>query len=468
MNFALWNGGPQTFVWSMLIAYVGAMSQAASLAEMASAVPIAGAQYHWTNALAPPSIRRFTTWLQGWMTWFGWIAIVAVIVNLTVLVLEAIITLQNPTYVAQRWHTSCIMIVIIILFGLLNSIRYTFYLVPWLELVAGVLHVSLFILFTTVLWVMGSRNTTDYIFFHREVSSGWDNSFVSWNLGMLTCVSSFISLDSAVHLSEEVKLAKKAVPRAVFWGLAVNGALAFVMVISVLSAMGPFDEEMAYSAFPIGLVFLRTTKSTAATTAMVFGIFVILAFSSLGCVASVSRLTWAWARDGGLPKWFAQVNPKHRLPIRAIWLALSLNILLSLINIGSTAAYGAILSLATITLFSSYGIAVLCMLLARYQHARGKQTLELGEWNMSWYGKYVNAFALLYTSYMAVFLPIPYFLPVTAVTMNYSGPIFAACIIFIVVTWFTYGKRKWPGVNNEIVEIVKNRAGTSGQQAGTA
>ena len=42
--------------------------------------------------------------------------------------------------------------------------------------------------------------------------------------------------------------------------------------------------------------------------------------------------------------------------------------------------------------------------------------------------------------------------------MNYSGPIFGVCLIFVIVTWFIYGKNKWPGVNNEIVEIVKSRA----------
>ena len=44
MFFALYNGGPQTFAWSIVIVYFGAVSQAASIAEMASIVPIAGAQ----------------------------------------------------------------------------------------------------------------------------------------------------------------------------------------------------------------------------------------------------------------------------------------------------------------------------------------------------------------------------------------------------------------------------------------
>lgn len=46
MYFALYNGGPQTFAWSILIVFCGAIAQAASLGEMSSILPIAGAQYH--------------------------------------------------------------------------------------------------------------------------------------------------------------------------------------------------------------------------------------------------------------------------------------------------------------------------------------------------------------------------------------------------------------------------------------
>ena len=47
----------------------------------------------------------------------------------------------------------------------------------------------------------------------------------------------------------------------------------------------------------------------------------IIGFGSVfASLASVSRLTWAFARDGGLPfsRFFAYVNPHYRIPIRAI------------------------------------------------------------------------------------------------------------------------------------------------------
>lgn len=76
--------------------------------------------------------------------------------------------------------------------GLVNT--YAFKLVPWMETVAGVLHICLFIIFVVVLGVMGAHNDAKFVFLERNVSSGWSDTFVAWNLGMLTCVWSFTGL----------------------------------------------------------------------------------------------------------------------------------------------------------------------------------------------------------------------------------------------------------------------------------
>jgi choline transport protein len=69
---------------------------------------------------------------------------------------------------------------------------------------------------------------------------------------------------------------------------------------------------------------------------------------------------------------------------------------------------------------------------------------------------------------MAVFLPIPYSLPVTAATMNYAGPIFVALMIYVLSSWYLWGRKKWPGINNDIVEFVKEHAGSEDHSPRTA
>lgn len=114
MYFAPYNGGPQTFVLSFVIVFCGAIAQAASLGEMASIQPVAGAQYHWTYHLAPQRVRRFATWIQGWATWFGYVSLLAGIANVTIILLESMIQLNHENYVPgvgirRFWSSECVL-----------------------------------------------------------------------------------------------------------------------------------------------------------------------------------------------------------------------------------------------------------------------------------------------------------------------------------------------------------------------
>ncbi|KAM5491140.1 hypothetical protein MaudMau93_002161 [Microsporum audouinii] len=59
------NGGPRALAWGIIVVIAGGLAQSASMAEMASMQPIAGAQYHWTHHLAPQKHKKFITWMQG-------------------------------------------------------------------------------------------------------------------------------------------------------------------------------------------------------------------------------------------------------------------------------------------------------------------------------------------------------------------------------------------------------------------
>ena len=305
LSAVLYNGGPQTLAWGILVVAAGALAQSASLAEMASLQPIAGAQYHWTHYLAPPSQRRFITWMQGWITWFGWVSLLAGVANTTAYMLQSLIVVNNPSYVPERWHLTLIIFALVIFQGLMNV--YTFWIIPWIELMAGILHILMFVIFVAVLTSLSSRHKSDWVFFDRETQSGWDNSYVSWNLGLLTPTWGFVGFDGAIHMSEEVKRAKQAVPRAIFWTIALNAVLAYAIIMVILFCSGDLDAVLA-APFPIIEICQQATGSTAAATAMVCGLLIISMAVNLGSIASASRLTWAWSRDGALPAWFSYVG----------------------------------------------------------------------------------------------------------------------------------------------------------------
>lgn len=217
--------------------------------------------------------------------------------------------------------------------------------------------------------------------------------------------------------------------------------------------MPPLDD-MVNAAWPIYYLYQTQTGSAAITTVMTTGISIILIGVFMTVFTSTTRVTWAWARDGGLPAYFGLVDGKQRVPIRAVLLTCLIVGLLSLLNIGQSSfiALGALNSLSTLSLYFSYAIMLTIAL-----HKRLTDGLPKAEWSMGRYGTAINVFALVYTAYTMIWLPFPATLPVQASTMNYAGPIFLAVMSGAVGMWFTWAKTHWPGPNQAVVDrVLKN------------
>ncbi|KAF2740496.1 choline transport protein [Polyplosphaeria fusca] len=443
---AFWNGGPRAVVWGFSIVIPGVLCQVASLAEMASVQPIAGAQYHWTYYYAPARYRRLITWFQGWITWFSWIAMLAGLANIVANITQNLIAVQYPSYVSERWHTVLIMYAVLIVEGLVN--QFVFWLVPWIELLAGALHIILFITFVCVLSTMGERKSSDFVFFEKSNLSGWNDDFVSFNLGIVLVTWGFVGFDGAVHMSEEVRKARHAVPRAMFWTICMNSVLAFTMTLVYFFFIGNVDDVLS-AAYGLVPICINATGSVRAGSAMV-GLFLITVVSvSLGGVASTSRITWAWSRDGALPAYFSYISPRHRIPVRSVWLPIGIVMLICLLNLASTVALGVIIALSTFGLYNSYFIAISC---AVYARATGR--IENGGWSLGRWGWPINIAALIYTAWISIFLVFPNYLPITAELMNYALPINVLVWIFALVTWLIWARHHWPGLNKAVVDAV--------------
>ena len=73
-----------------------------------------------------------------------------------------------------------------------------------------------------------------------------------------------------------------------------------------------------------------------------------------------SRMTYAFARDGGLPasRFFARVHPRLDLPLNALYLTTALVVVFGCIFLGSSSAFNAIISASVVALGVSYGIPI--------------------------------------------------------------------------------------------------------------
>lgn len=464
MYYSMYNGGPSAWFFSYIIVAIGVLFQCAVFGEISSVQPVAGAQYFWTYHFAPRSTKRLLTWLQGWITWAAYVATFASSLNFGTSILEGLIQLNHPGYEVVGWRTTLISLASLMLLTLVNL--YAFRIVPWFELLSGFLNVGIFLVFIVIFLVMAPKNGGEIIT-ASNVSSGWDNYFVATQVGALSNIWLFVGkssgtacepqitnfqysgFDAIIHMGEETRKAREVVPRSLFWSIAANAGLGFVMLIVTLFCIPPVDVILE-AASPIVAISLYVTNSTKTTTALVVFQWLLSFSATVGNATSVSRLTWAWARDGALPRYFGHVDSKYRIPFRAIILTSFIVALLTLLNLGSTTyiALGAITSLSSMAMYLSYAV-----ILAVILHARLTGPLQLGPWNWGRHGTSINVIALAYTVYVLVWFPFPQTIPVDASNMNYCGPVLGAVLLFSISLWFIR-RNHWQGPNQAVVDMV--------------
>ena len=127
------------------------------------------------------------------------------------------------------------------------------------------------------------------------------------------------------------------------------------------------------------------------------------------------------------------------MPIRALMLVAVICCLLSIVNIGSTTAFNALVSLPLIALYISYGIPIFFLLLRKIR----KRTPTLGPFNLGRWGIVVNLVAVLYIVYILCFVALPTVMPVSASNMNYAGPLVLAVAIIAVCDWIVSGRKRF-------------------------
>jgi amino acid transporter len=111
-------------------------------------------------------------------------------------------------------------------------------------------------------------------------------------------------------------------------------------------------------------------------------------------------------------------------------------ILLSLINIGSTVALFAIISLTITSLMSSYIISISCVLLKRI---RG-EPLPARRWSLGRYGMLINILSLIFLIPIFIFAFFPLATPVTLQTTNWGILMYGGMIIIAIVYYILYGR----------------------------
>lgn len=210
--------------------------------------------------------------------------------------------LNYPNYAAnpKRWHGTLLMWAITLITFIVNV--FAIKLLPIIELIGGICHLVFFVALLVPLVTLAPRSTDEFVWTASVNESGGYSNGISWCIGLLTVTYSFVGFDGAIHMSEEVRHAAITVPKIIMLSIIINAVLAFGFLIGLLYSVGNIQNALnSPTGYPIIEIFFQATGSTKGATAMMAGIIIIAFCATFGILASVSRLTWAFARDNGLP-----------------------------------------------------------------------------------------------------------------------------------------------------------------------
>ena len=446
LPFALPSGGPVAVLYGLVLAGTCSLCLAASLAEFLSAYPTAGGQYHWVAVTAPASLKNGLSWVTGWVNLAGWLALVAVNSLIQSQLIFNMITLQYPSYEAQaqRWHQFLIYIAVTAIAFFVNAFAYR--LLPYCNSVAlGWSLVGFVVISITVLATAApDYATAEYVFTKFANSTGWPDG-LAWLLGLLQSGLGLTAFDAVAHMIEEIPNASIDGPKIMIYSQFIGISSGFVFLIVLLFASGGASNADTIVNSAVGplleIAYIATSSKVGAVCLLVFPL-ICFTFACWAALTTASRMTFAFARDGGLPLsslWW-KVHPSLGVPLNALLVNVAVVIAFGCIFLGSDVAFNAITASAVVSLGVSYAIPIAVNL------AQGRRMLPERAFKLpDWLGWTTNIIGLAYTVLTTVLFLFPPAIPVSGVSMNYCVVAFAVIVLISAVQWVVDGRKNFVG-----------------------
>lgn len=400
-------GGPgmMGFGWPLVALFV--ILIAAAMAELASAIPTAGALYHWAAILGS---KRWG-WYTAWINLIGQIGIVAGIDY-------SVATFADPLlanlfgYTTSDTTTLIVFAVVLLTHGIMNHIGIK--VVARLNDFSAWYHIAIVLVLVVSIAFLSKNGLqpAEYLF---QVGTTFSDKpyFFAFLIGLLQSQWTFTGYDASAHTIEETVNPRIRAPWGIFTSVAYSFVFGFIMLaIVTLSITDAGEAVKADNAFiHIIEVALGGTFGTVILWLITFAMW----FCGLSSVTSFSRMMYAFSRDKGMPfsKHWAEISAKFRTPAKAIWLTVILSFVLALIDyiiklINPDASYGTIVFLTAVSvvgLYVAYGIPILLKLIAK---AQGKfQDKHLGPWNLGRWSNLIAVLSLLWIVFISVLMVIP-------------------------------------------------------------
>jgi choline transport protein len=230
-------------------------------------------------------------------------------------------------------------------------------LLPKFEIFIIFFHIAGFSGVVATLWSFAPIGTTHFVFATSFNEGGWPTQGLSYCVGFLGNVATFVGADARVHMAEEVANAARNIPRAIIAFMCLNGAVGFTMMITTLFCLGDADSMLGTGfVYPFIQIFYNAVRDVAGATVMAVVVLALTWSCAIGITTTASRMTWSFARDKGTPfaSFLGKVYPHNQIPVNSIFVVCALAMALQCIYFGSSVAFNDVVSLTITSFYCSY------------------------------------------------------------------------------------------------------------------
>lgn len=294
-------------ILSFVLAGITCTFSALSYAEMAGTIPISGSSYSYTYA----TMGEIVAWVCGWclMLEYG-VSVAAVAVGWGQYVNEvlSIFGLELPAALAQPPGDG----------GVFNVPAIVVVLLATLLLLRGASEsatVNTIMVFTKIL----------ILFFFCAIAFSAFNAgnlkpFIPLGMAGVSLAAgqvffSFIGFDTASTAGEEAKHPKRDLPRAIILSLIIVTSLYVLVAVAAIGAKPWQQFEGSGGEAVLATILEQITGQTWPALLLSFGAIISIFSVVLAVIYGQTRILFAMARDGLLPKLFTKINPRTQTPV---------------------------------------------------------------------------------------------------------------------------------------------------------
>src|SRR5438477_8643735 len=255
-------GGPIEMFLGWPMVTVLTLSIALSLGELASALPTAGALYHWSAHLG----GRGAGFLTAWLNTIGQFAITA---GIDYGLAEFVAAMLGWT---DRPRTLGICAVILATHAVMNHLGVR--LVARLNDLSAWVHIAGVAVLVVALAVLAPRQPAEFLL--TRFTDAPRPYWLGFLLGLLQAGWTFTGFDASAHVSEETRDPTRNAPWGIFLSVAVSAVAGWALLLAVTLAIG--DLHAAAAADNPFIHVLRTALGTRAGGALVWVAIVAMWF----------------------------------------------------------------------------------------------------------------------------------------------------------------------------------------------